>query len=219
MRKAFIIALAASSAFAAPAYAQDVNPTFTGPRIAVLGGYDGIKPGSTEDSDIEGVDETVDGFVYGGEIGYDFAMNNGLVLGVEAELTDSTGKVETSRSNPNTFGFGEVSTGRDIYLGARAGLLASPATLVYAKGGYTNARLDVLASDGENELDENFELEGWRLGAGVEQAIGANSFAKIEYRYSNYNEADFEFDNGEVTDQFGIDTDRHQIVAGVGVRF
>lgn len=219
MRTAFILALAASSALATPAMAQQVDPTFTGGRIGVIGGYDGIRPGSTEDTDIEGDDETVDGFVYGVEAGYDFAFANGLVLGVEAELSDSTGKVETDRRNPNTFGFGEVSTGRDIYVGARVGVVAAPSTLVYAKGGYTNTRLDVLGSDGTTTIDENFELNGWRLGAGVEQAIGTNMYAKVEYRYSNYREADFEFRDGSFSDSFDIDTDRHQVLAGVGVRF
>lgn len=219
MRYAIAAALVASTAFAAPAFAQDqVNPVFTGPRIAVLGGYDGIRPGSSEDSDIEGDDQTVDGFLYGGEIGYDFAFGGALV-GVEAELTDSTGKVEARSTDPDFFGFGRVSTGRDIYVGARAGILATPSTLAYVKGGYTNARLNVLASDGENELDTNFELDGWRLGAGVEQAIGRNAFAKVEYRYSNYESANFEYPDGATTSNFDIDTDRHQVVAGVGIRF
>lgn len=218
MRTAIAAALVATSALATPAFAQDVNPTFTGPRIAVLGGYDGIRPGSSEDSEIEGDDQTVDGFLYGVEAGYDLALG-GAVVGAELELSDSTGKVETARTNPNTFGFGEVSTGRDIYLGLRAGVLATPSTLVYAKGGYTNARLNVLAGDGTTTLDENFELDGWRAGAGVEQAIGTNTFAKLEYRYSNYSNANFEFDDGATTSDFEIDTDRHQVVAGVGMRF
>lgn len=217
MRNALIVALAASSAFATPALAQDVNPTFTGARVGVVGGFDGLRPGSTES--IEGVDQKVDGFLYGGEIGYDFALNNGLVIGAEAELSGSTGKVETNRVNPNTFGFGEVSAGRDIYIGARVGALVAPTTMVYAKGGYTNARLNLLGSDGTTTTDENFELEGWRVGAGAEQAIGRNTYAKLEYRYSNYREADFQFRNGATTGQFDIDTDRHQVVAGVGVRF
>lgn len=218
MRYVLAAALVASSALAAPAFAQEVNPVFTGPRIAVLGGYDGIQPGSSEDADIDGVDQTVDGFLYGVEAGYDFAFGGALV-GVEAELSDSSGKVETNRVDPNTFGFGEVSTGRDIYLGLRAGVLATPSTLVYAKGGYTNARLNVLGGDGTTVLDENFELDGWRIGAGAEQAIGTNAFAKLEYRYSNYSNANFEFDDGANTSDFGIDTDRHQVVAGVGLRF
>ncbi|WP_033922644.1 outer membrane protein [Sphingomonas sp. 37zxx] len=218
MRYVIAAALVASSAVAAPAFAQEVNPVFTGPRIAVLGGYDGIKPGSSEDADIDGIDQTVDGFLYGVEAGYDIALG-GVVVGADLELTDSTGKVETARVNPNTFGFGEVSTGRDIYLGLRAGVLATPNTLVYAKGGYTNARLNLLGSDGTTSFDENFELDGFRLGAGVERAIGNNAFAKVEYRYSNYSSANFEFANGATTGDFDIDTDRHQVLAGVGMRF
>jgi outer membrane immunogenic protein len=219
MRYAFAAALVASTMLAAPAFAQDeVNPQFTGPRVGVVGGYDIIRPGSSEDSDVDGDDQNVDGFLYGVDVGYDFSIGK-AVVGVEAELSDSTGKVRANSTDPDFFGFGEVGTGRDIYVGVRAGVLASPSTLIYAKGGYTNARLNVLASDGETELEENFELDGWRLGAGIEQAIGTNTYAKLEYRYSNYSSANFEFNNGDVTENFDIDTDRHQIVAGVGFRF
>lgn len=224
MRKLILAALAASSAFAAPAFAQDTaaNPVFTGPRVAALGGYDAIRPGSDVDSDLEGDDQTVDGFLYGGEIGYDFAAG-GALIGVEAEISDSTGKVETNTADPDFFGFGRVETDRDLYLGLRAGVLASPRALVYVKGGYTNARLDVVASDGVTDTDANFKLDGYRLGAGVEYAVGnsflQNGFVKLEYRYSNYGDSEFELANGDELDSFAIDTDRHQIVAGVGIRF
>lgn len=219
MRYVLLAALAASSALAAPAFAQDSGQTFTGPRIAVLGGYDGIRPGSSEDSDFEGDDQTVDGFLYGVEAGYDIAIGPRAVIGADLEYSDSTGKVETDSTDPEFFGFGRVSTGRDLYVGLRAGLRATPNTLVYAKGGYTNARLNVLANDGETEFRENFELDGWRLGAGLEQALGTNAFAKVEYRYSNYSNANFEFADGGVSGDFDIDTDRHQVVAGLGWRF
>ena len=162
MRYAFVAAALASTVCAIPAFAQDVNPAFTGPRIAVIGGYDGIRPGSDEDSDIQGDDQTVDGFLYGGEIGYDIALS-GFLVGAEAELSDSTGKVEANSNDPNFFGYGRVNTGRDIYVGARAGILATPNTLAYVKGGYTNARLDIQANDGTTNYDANFELDGFRL--------------------------------------------------------
>lgn len=217
-----VLALLAATGLATPALAQSgapaTDPTFTGPRIGLLGGYDSIRPGSDEDTDLDGDDQSVDGFLYGVEIGYDIALGGALV-GIEAEINDSTGRVETDVTDPNFFGFGRVSKDRDIYVGARAGILATPATLVYVKGGYTNAKLDVVASDGAVETDANFKLDGWRLGAGVEQAVTNNVFAKLEYRYSNYGDAEFEFANGGTTDTFNIDTDRHQIVAGVGLRF
>src|SRR3546814_8564507 len=109
--------------------------------------------------------------------------------GVEAELTDSTAKSDR-HSYVDDFGFGRVDAGRDIYVGARAGILATPSMLVYVKGGYTNEKLNVLAGDTDEETDTNFKLDGWRVGAGVEHAIGSNSFAKVEYRYSNYNRSE-----------------------------
>src|SRR3546814_8069849 len=68
--------------------------------------------------------------------------------------------------------------------------------LVYVKGGYTNEKLNVLAGDTDEETDTNFKLDGWRVGAGVEHAIGSNSFAKVEYRYSNYNRGHIHFLDG-----------------------
>ncbi|MFV0623648.1 outer membrane protein [Sphingomonas sp. ac-8] len=218
MRYAALGLLAASTAFAAPAFAQDVNPTFTGPRVGIVGGYDGVRPGSSEDSDIDGDNQTVDGFLYGVDAGYDVALGGALV-GVEAELTDSTGKVKANRSDPNYFGYGRVSPGRDIYLGVRAGVMATPSTLVYAKGGYTNAKLNVVGYDGDVDVDQNYELDGYRIGAGVEQAIGTNTYAKLEYRYSNYSSADFRFGDGTDSGSFDVDTDRHQVAVGVGMRF
>lgn len=219
MRK-FALALLGATAFASPALAQSTatDPTFTGPRVGVLAGFDSIRAGSEVDSDLDGDNQSVDGFLYGVDIGYDVALGGALV-GVEAEINDSTGKVETARNDPNFFGFGRVSKDRDIYVGARAGILATPATLVYVKGGYTNAKLDVLAANSTGTTDANFKLDGWRLGGGVEQAIGRNMYAKVEYRYSNYGDAKFEYPNGATTSSFDIDTDRHQVVAGVGFRF
>ena len=62
--------------------------------------------------------------------------------------------------------------------------------------------------------------DGYRVGAGVEYALTGQSFVKLEYRYSNYSDAEIDF-GGDApnTDNFDIDTDRHQVVAGVGFRF
>lgn len=204
-----------AAAFAAPAMAQDAP---SGLRVGVIGGLDIVRPGSTEDSDVAGDDQSTEGFLYGVDAGYDLALGR-VVVGIEGEWSDSTGKTKTDRSDPNFFGYGKVAPGRDLYVGARVGFAAGPDTLIYAKGGYTNASLNVVASNGEIDRKERFRLDGWRIGAGVEHAIGSRSYAKIEYRYSNYTEADFRFRDGDTTDRFEVDTDRHQIVAGVGFRF
>lgn len=213
------IVAGAALASAVPALAQDANATFTGPRAELILGYDASRSGS--DADIEGVDDldqSIDGLLYGGAIGYDIAFNENVVIGAEAEFTESTAKWKAE--SDAAFNLGRVSAGRDLYIGARAGILASPSTLVYVKGGYTNARYNLLGSDGETELDQSLDTDGWRLGAGVEQAINENTFAKIEYRYSKYGEGEIDFE-GDPADspRFSLDTDRHQVVAAVGVRF
>ena len=217
MRKlVFVAALAASSALSVPAFAQDAGPS--GFRVGVVGGLDIVRPGDSEDSRVRGDDQSIEGLQYGVEAGYDIPVG-GVVLGLEGELSGSTAKVTTDTSDPNFFGYGRVKAGRDIYVGARVGVPVGTGTLLYAKGGYTNARLDVTADNGTTTTDENFQLDGWRVGAGVEKSLSSNTYAKLEYRYSNYTKADFQFANGAVTDTFDVDTDRHQIVAGVGFRF
>lgn len=217
MRKIMVATLLAGSAVATPALAQDVNPTFTGPRVEAILGYDHTGAGSSVDNDNNRDDQSIDGLLYGVGAGYDISLG-GAVVGVEGEYTDSTSK--SSRSDfTDQFGFGRVKQGRDLYVGARAGILAGPSTLVYVKGGYTNTKLNVLAGDTNQTTDTAFKLDGWRLGAGVERALNQNTFAKLEYRYSKYEDAHINFANGTTTDEFGIDTDRHQVVASLGWRF
>lgn len=217
MRKIMVATLLAGSAVASPALAQDVGPTFTGPRVEAILGYDHIGAGSSVDNDNGEDDQSIDGLLYGVGAGYDVNLGS-AVVGVEGEFTDSTAK--SGRNDfTDQFGFGRVSQGRDLYIGARAGILASPNTLVYVKGGYTNTKLNVLAGNTNTSTDTSFKLDGWRLGAGVERALTANSFAKVEYRYSKYDDAHIDFADGSTSSEFGIDTDRHQVVASVGWRF
>ena len=70
------------------------------------------------------------------------------------------------------------------------------------------------------DIDEDFDLDGWRAGAGIEYAINPRTFMNVEYRYSNYSEGEVDFD-GDLpdSDRFDVDLDRHQIMAGLGVRF
>lgn len=209
-------AVAFAAGLAAPAFAQD-GP-FTGPRVGAIIGYDRIQPGSSEDSDIRGDDQSADGFLYGVDAGYDIALNR-AVVGIEGEVTGSTGKVENRPVDPNAFGFGRVKTGRDLYIGGRVGFLASPKTLVYGKAGYTNARLDLTRDDTTTTTGRHFNLDGYRVGAGVEQQLSPKTYVKVEYRYSNYGNARLEYPNGANTDNFDVDTDRHQIAVGAGIRF
>lgn len=217
---ALLLAAGSSVAFAVPAHAQE-DRGFSGPWVAGVGGYDKNQAGDTTDDDLdEDNDQSAEGVVWGGAVGYDMDLGT-MVVGAEAELTESTADTRSLDGDPETFGLGSVEAGRDIYVGVRAGFKATPNTLVYAKGGYTNARYNFLGTNGQIEDEQRIDTDGWRVGAGVEQKIGANAFAKIEYRYSNYSEAEVDFEPEGIpdTDPFDVDLDRHQVMAGVGWRF
>lgn len=214
---AAIAAALATATIAAPALAQDDAKPFTGPRAGALLGYDKLKPGSSHDSNFRH-DRSADGLLYGGDVGYDASFGH-AVVGIEGEVTGSTAHATNDPLDPADFGYGRVKAGRDLYLGGRAGFLATPRTLIYAKGGYTNQRLDLIANDGETTTGRHYNLDGYRVGAGVEQSLTPRTYAKIEYRYSNYGDARLEYLNGANSRNFDVDTDRHQIVAGAGFRF
>lgn len=216
---ALLAAAASLAAIGAPAAAQET--TFSGPWISGVAGYDINKTGSTRDVDDQNVDQTMEGVVYGVGLGFDADLGN-MVVGAEAELTKSTADSEDDPVfGTQNFGIGGIDSGRDIYVGGRVGFKAMPETLIYAKGGYSFGRYNYIGTDGTTNYDRNIDVDGWRAGAGIEQKLGTNAFAKLEYRYTNYSEGeiDFEAENVADGDQFNVDLDRHQIVAGVGWRF
>ena len=219
MRKLVLAAASLAALSATPALAQsDPDKKFDGPRAGVILGYDRLQPGQVPNSSIDDRN-SADGLTYGGDVGYDHQTNSGWVFGVEGEVTGSTSKVTNNPSAAGALGYGRVKAGRDLYAGARLGYTVTPNTLIYAKGGYTNQRLDLVASDGTTETGAHYNLDGWRAGVGLEQSLGGKAYAKVEYRYSNYGQARLEYPSGGNTNNFSVDTDRHQLVAGVGVRF
>lgn len=215
MRK-FLIATLAATTVATPAFAQVAASPFTGPRIEGLIGYDSLRSGERDDGvdmNENNGDETIDGVGFGVGVGYDVDVG-GFVLGVEGEFSESTGDQDSDESID---GFStSVETGRDLYVGGRAGYVVAPSTMVYAKGGYTNVAIEADFDDGTDRFEFDTNADGFRLGAGVEQLIGTNSYAKLEYRYSNYDNLEV---NGGTDLSADIDLDRHQVMAGFGVRF
>jgi outer membrane immunogenic protein len=110
-----------------------------------------------------------------------------------------------------------LKTGRDLYAGARLGFAISPTTMIYAKGGYTNAKFKARYANAAGAIfTDGRTADGYRLGAGIEQKfslLGPSGFVKAEYRYSNYKNLDVG------TNDVNIDVDRHQAVVGLGIRF
>ena len=217
----------ATTAYVAPIV--DDTPSFSGFRIEGLVGYDRLSAGDGGEDTEDGGDNSIDGILFGVGAGFDFDMG-GLVAGIEGEYTESTAEQDVNDTIDDIDFNQRVEIGRDIYVGGRLGFKATPSTLIYGKAGYTNTSIEA-AFEGEfddeagNDLFEfDTNIDGWRLGAGIEQLFGPNMYGKLEYRYSNYGnldfDDDFDFDDLEGEDnQVDIDLNRHQVVLGLGLRF
>lgn len=188
-----ILALAACTAIAAVAAPAAAQTAPTGIRVEGLVGYDALRV-DLEDFGVD--DELKDNdLFYGLGAGYDFAVSPGVSAGVDVEWSDSNNKEDFDDGEENA----EIRTGRDLYAGGRVTLPVSASTNVYAKAGYTNLNIK-----GEVDgVDDSFDLDGYRLGAGAQFGIGSNAYVGGEYRFSDYEE----------------DVTRHQVAATLGMRF
>jgi outer membrane immunogenic protein len=219
---------------AAPAQAQD-GDEFTGFRIEAIAGWD--NEGTDYDDDVfNGGKRSDDGFMLGGGVGYDYQMGQ-FVIGAEGEFTESTLDREYQEqvtlppvpSNPIARPISTVYNiegGGDVAIAARAGYVLSPNFMLYGKVGYSWHKLAIEGTGTDNGspfvIDEALDLAGLRLGAGGEMNFGEMFYGKIEYRYSNYNEGDFDVAgfNPSLEHLFtGVDVVRHQVVVGGGIRF
>jgi outer membrane immunogenic protein len=190
------VALAAlvTGMIAAPAIAQD-PPAAGGFHIDGIVGYD--RP------HVDGVH--ANGVTYGVGAGYDLQAGRAL-FGIEGEATNSS----ADRCADGLVVAGDRTCAglrRDLYVGGRIGALVGNRTLLYAKAGYTNARARVSYDDGTAATAADFtdhrNLDGARVGAGIQFGIGPNAYLRTEYRYSNY--------------EGGVD--RHQVVGAFGFHF
>ncbi len=144
-----------------------------------------------------------DGVLYGIGLGYDLNVGQNAFVGIDLSADDSTMK-ECEASSIIANDELCMRAGRDLAAGVRAGVNVGERGKVYALAGYTNARFKfayttpagVTTRDAEN-------LDGFRLGAGYQHMLGGNTYAKVEYRYSNYEQ----------------DVSRHQALVGLGLTF
>lgn len=201
MKTILAIATAASALVPVAAMAEDPAP-FTGPRVALEGGWARVAGNGHKGSD---------GFSYGLLMGYDVGSGP-LRVGPEFRLGDSTQK----HCQPHAPGGATARvcqrSDRDLYAGVRVGFVASPQLLVFGTGGYTNGRFSEhfrdLAVGPVKQIDVGRNAGGYRVGGGVEYAISPNIYVSGTYHYSGWKHKDWQHH-----------IHQNQLLAGVGYRF
>jgi outer membrane immunogenic protein len=128
---------------------------------------------------------------WGGEVGADFDLG-GFVVGPVGHFWWAPQENETH----DGAGLADHKTFQEWGLGARAGFLVTPATLVYGKVAYVrNEQRKRFTPDvgvcGGNACQapgyyNHGNVSGIQWGAGVEQMIMNNFYVKAEGRYSDY---------------------------------
>lgn len=217
--KSFIISAMALVAVSSPAMAQDAPPV-GGFHIEGVVGYDHTRgkvsytdTAFPEDNFSES--DSTDGAVFGVNAGYDVAFGNSATLGVEGgfEWSDNERCEEIFGGDE-----GCVSLKRNLYLGVKGSTAFTPYTSLTTGIGYVNGKAAITYVDPAFPAD-NFSVsdnrDGYRLSIGLEQRFGANFFGKVDYRYSDYKNYDY----SDGTETYSLGFNRHQVVAGLGVRF
>jgi outer membrane immunogenic protein len=211
MRTRVLVAAAALAALSAPAFAADLGPAeplptpdltvatpandWTGFHLGALLGWT-WGDADTDIGDVEG--NGIDGGVYAG---YDYQWGN-FVLGAEGDLI-------FSGVDGDELGVA-FDQGLNGSLRARAGI-ALDQFLLYGTGGAALTQLEVSAP-GASDDDT---LWGWTLGAGAEAQVWNNVTARVEYRYTDYQDETFTLGGADVD----ADYSTHSVRAGVGVKF
>ena len=171
------------------------------------------------------------GFLGRAEIGADYE-NNGVLFGVngsfdfmnlkqkaqvnnEFDIGIMSGSGDDYSGSASGSGSGSLATelkyGNSFTVGARAGFLATPSTLLFAGGGFARQKVR-LQADYSGGFDGSFDFSGagseddesgsysgsfdvssteskwangYYVGGGVEQMFGGNTSLKLEYRFTD----------------------------------
>lgn len=230
MKVIFLFGAAAMALASTSAQAQDVS----GFRIEGRFGWEKADAEAVLPNPEDGEDETGDEFLvgnndddgvaYGVEIGYDMQIGDSFVVGAYGgvDLSDSnicTGLVEDDLTC--------AELGRTFTAGVRAGVPIGSNSLIYAKGGYSNGKLDLTYDPDitDNNDEEPVEIaafsekrDGYHLGAGAEVGITSSIYAKLEYVYTDFGSGSYPLDEEEEI-SIDIKSSSHQALVGLGLRF
>jgi outer membrane immunogenic protein len=141
-----------------------------------------------------------EGFLGGVMGGYNWQLNNNLVIGAQVDWTGSDVSTDVSLApNPITdpiSGSASVSLEHMVSISARLGYLINPDAMAYVIGGYTHGWFDATATiegiiDNPITISTDEDLSAFHVGTGLEANITDNLRARAEYRYVQFEEKEF----------------------------
>jgi outer membrane immunogenic protein len=178
-----------------------------------------------------------DGFIGGGQIGYNYQFGQTFVVGVEADIqgvaSDRASSTLTNFVTPVT---SSISASKQLdYLGTvrgRAGYLVTPTLLLYGTGGVAYGQTNLNATvtqttpggaTGSASVGFSDTRVGWTAGGGVEWLFLPQWSAKAEYLYYDLGRASasntLTFPNAVASTTVSSEFKGHIVRAGVNYHF
>ncbi|AKF25266.1 hypothetical protein YH65_07580 [Sulfurovum lithotrophicum] len=151
------------------------------------------------------------GFAGGLYMGYNWLLEDNLLLGVEGVYNWMSADDDGLSGGSGGERY-KVEQNWDAALLLRAGKVMGD-MMPYITGGVAWTELETTYIP-DNWGGRTDTVTGWTIGAGIEKKINENLHARIQYRYTNYNTADF-FHAGPSH----VDYDSSNLMLGVSYRF
>ena len=209
-------------AFAADLPAQPVEPAPIAMPIAFdwTGFYIGAQVGyswGNVDITVDGYDSDLspdaDGVVGGAFVGYNVQFNQ-IVVGLEGDIEASG--ISGDDDDDDALLEADADNNWQGSIRARLGF-AFDNFLPYIQGGVAFSDWDVSVRDviTDDEIDDSDTFTGWTVGAGLEYAFTQNITARVEYRYTDFGDSDFDLAGNDVNADLTTNTVR----VGVAYKF
>ena len=176
------------------AIAED-KMNWAGPYAGINTGYTWVHDKSEGSYYCKGgcspLSNNANGASVGIDLGYNLALQNNFLVGIEAEFKSYDANKEGNVTDIIGSVMQKINSSLEkkfSFLG-KIGYLVNDKTLAYVKGGWANAQIK---RDYTNENDPTAVVEshkswqdGWTLGIGSEYNFYQNLTAKLEYRYTD----------------------------------
>jgi outer membrane immunogenic protein len=225
--KLLFAATVAFSAFPAQAQDTDTGGAFTGPRIQVQAGWDrtGINIVDTRNfggrGNFDGHSQQDNEISYGGEVGFDFDLG-GFVVGAYAgaDFSNASEDFDFNTATPPAPRL-TLEAERNMYAGARLGVVVAPNVMIYGKGGFSRGRLSDDRPNGTGTIvyptnEDNFD--GYHFGGGVEFSLGGMVYVRGDYTHTRYEDLVLPVQTNPAQ-TLEAHFNRNQATLGLGIRF
>ena len=170
-----VMAALTGGAMAADLYVPPAAPVAAAPVASSAwdGPYIGASVGYGWQTLTSAPNVTGNGWLIGGQVGYNFHVADQLVLGVE-------GNLDWNNASGSTVGVDSYSYDWDGSVRARLGVDMG-AWMPYAEAGVAFANITEANATSSPEV-----RTGWTAGAGVEVQLADHLTGNVEYRYTDY---------------------------------